>query len=62
MPAPIQIALVVLLAAVAVPLVFGLMNLIRGGDPARSQRLMRWRIGLQASAVLLAFVTVYWFR
>ncbi len=32
----------------------GLVSVVRGGgDPARSNRLMRWRIILQAAALLL---------
>jgi hypothetical protein len=31
----------------------GLFGLVRGGDPARSNRLMRWRVILQGAALLL---------
>jgi len=32
----------------------GMLGLVRGGgDPARSNRLMRWRVLLQAGALLL---------
>jgi len=35
-------------------LVAGMIGLVRGGgDPARSNRLMRWRVMLQAAALLL---------
>lgn len=40
-------------AAVAVVLVMGLFNTWRGGDPNLSQRLMRWRIGLQFVAIVI---------
>ncbi|HUG62723.1 MAG TPA: twin transmembrane helix small protein [Methylomirabilota bacterium] len=42
--------------AVLVVLLFGLGNMIRGGSPSRSQKLMRWRVGLQflAIAVIMA--------
>ena len=31
----------------------GLLGLARGGDPARSNQLMRWRVILQGAALLL---------
>lgn len=35
-------------------LVAGMVGLVRGGgDPARSNRLMRWRVILQGAALLL---------
>ncbi len=39
--------------AVAVVLMMGLYNTWRGGDPNLSQRLMRWRIGLQFVAIII---------
>ncbi len=39
--------------AVAVVLLLGLANMWRGGDPNLSQRLMRWRIGLQFVAIVI---------
>ena len=55
--------LFVLLAtlAVAAVLVFGLFNMMRGGSPDLSQKLMRWRVGLQFAAVLV-IVAVLYFR
>ena len=55
--------LFVLLAtlAVAAVLVFGLFNMLRDGSPDLSQKLMRWRVGLQFVAVL-AIVAVLYFR
>ena len=47
------------IAAVALVLFMGLANMARGGDPARSQTLMRWRVALQALAVVLAMLTIY---
>ena len=47
--------------AVAVALVFGLVNMLRGGSPNRSQQLMRLRVGLQAVAIL-AIVAALYFR
>lgn len=50
-----------LVVAVVVVLFFGLWNLSRGGNPNRSQKLMRWRVGLQALAitVIVLFALVH---
>lgn len=40
-------------AAVAVVLVLGLFNMMRGGSPNRSQTFMRWRVMLQFLAVVV---------
>jgi ABC-type Na+ efflux pump permease subunit len=47
-------------AAVAVILVLGLFNMMRGGSTSRSQNLMRWRVGLQFAAVILLMVALWW--
>ena len=47
--------------AVAVVLCLGLANMWRGGDPNLSQRLMRWRIGLQFVAIVI-IMGVMFFR
>jgi hypothetical protein len=39
--------------AVALVVLLGLVNLLRGADRNRSQLLMRWRVGLQFCALLL---------
>ena len=46
-----------LLAVVAV-LGLGLANMVKGDNPNRSQSLMRWRVILQAVAVLLMMLVV----
>jgi hypothetical protein len=46
-------------AAVAVVLVWGLSTLLRGNSPSLSQKLMRWRIGLQFVAILVIMLFVY---
>ena len=46
-------------AAVAVVLVLGLLNMMRGGSPNRSQQLMRLRVLLQALAILVIMAAVY---
>lgn len=40
-------------AAVAVVLFLGLLNMWRGGSPNLSQKLMRWRVGLQFVAIVI---------
>ena len=49
------------IAAVFAVLVLGLANMARGGSPNLSQKLMRWRVGLQFVAVLL-IMGVLFFR
>ena len=39
--------------AVLFVLILGLINLWRGKDPNLSQKLMRWRVGLQALAIVI---------
>jgi hypothetical protein len=48
-------------AAVAVVLLLGLVNMMRGGSPNRSQTLMRWRVLLQFVVVILAMGEI-WLR
>lgn len=45
--------------AVAVVLFFGLRTLMTGADANLSQRLMRWRIGLQLIAIVVIMLFVY---
>ena len=45
--------------AVAVVLLLGLVNMFRGGSANTSQKLMRWRVGLQALAILVLMLTLY---
>ena len=52
-------ALPVALAAVALVLLMGLWNMMRGGSASRSQTLMRWRVGLQFVAVIIIMVVIY---
>ncbi len=46
---------------VAGVLVAGLVNMLRGGSPNLSQKLMRWRVGLQFLAILI-IMGVLFFR
>jgi len=47
------------LAAVALVLLLGLWNMMRGGRPNRSQALMRWRVVLQFIAIII-IMAVLW--
>ncbi len=51
----------VAIGAVAIVLIFGLVNMLRGGSPNTSQTLMRWRVVLQFVAVVLIMATL-WFK
>jgi hypothetical protein len=57
-----NIVIVVALAAVSIVLVLGLFNMMRGGDSNRSQRLMRWRVGLQFVAIVVMVAAVWFTR
>mgnify|MGYP006209038487 CR=1 FL=1 len=58
----VKIGSIIAIAAVTVTLGLGLYSLFRGGAYARSHsnRLMRWRVGLQALAVLLLVIGMLW--
>ena len=45
--------------AVAAVLVLGLINMMRGGSPNRSQRLMRLRVLLQFVAIIVIMAAVW---
>lgn len=51
----------VAIGAVTLVLALGLVNMLRGGSPNRSQQLMRWRVGLQFLAVVI-MMGVIWFK
>ncbi|MGD0186663.1 MAG: twin transmembrane helix small protein [Roseiarcus sp.] len=53
MPSLPSAAVTVAILAVAVVLVLGFANLVRQGAGNTSQRLMRWRVGLQFVAILV---------
>ena len=48
------------IAAVAIVLVLGLVNMLRGGSPHVSQKLMRLRVVLQACAIAILVLAVWW--
>lgn len=45
--------------AVLVVLILGLVNLLRGKSPNLSQKLMRWRVGLQFLAIIIVMIAFY---
>jgi len=45
--------------AVAAVLVLGLINMMRGGSPNRSQQLMRLRVLFQFVAIIVIMVTIW---
>jgi hypothetical protein len=45
--------------AVLVVLLLGLANMVRGGSSSTSQKLMRWRVGLQFLAILIIMTTLW---
>jgi hypothetical protein len=48
------------IGAVALVLVLGLANMLRGGSTNRSQNLMRLRVVLQAVAILVILLVLWW--
>lgn len=57
-----DILILLAIAAVAVTLGFGIYSLFRGGDYARtnSNKLMRLRVVLQATAIVLLMAGLWW--
>jgi hypothetical protein len=47
------------ITAVAIVLVLGLINMMRGGSPNTSQKLMRMRVLLQFVAVVVIMITIW---
>ena len=54
-----NLAVAIACGAVALVLLMGLVNMWRGGDPNLSQRLMRWRIGLQFVAIVIIMCVLF---
>jgi hypothetical protein len=46
--------------AVAIVLLLGLVNMLRGGSPSRSQQLMRMRVLLQLVAIIVIMGVIWW--
>jgi len=47
------------IVAVAIVLLLGLVNMMRGGSPNRSQQLMRLRVLLQFVAIIVIMATIW---
>jgi hypothetical protein len=45
--------------AVVLVLIMGLWNLTRGKSPNLSQKLMRWRVGLQFLAIVIIMLFIF---
>ena len=54
-----KILLPIAVGAVAVVLLLGLFNMMRGGNPNRSQKLMQMRVLLQFVAIVITMVTIW---
>jgi hypothetical protein len=54
-----SVLLPIALVAVAVVLLLGLINMMRGGSPNRSQNLMRLRVLLQLVAIVITMAAVW---
>jgi hypothetical protein len=54
-----HIAVPIAIIAVAIVLVFGLVNMMRGGSPHTSQKLMRLRVLLQFIAIVVIMATIW---
>jgi hypothetical protein len=52
-------AVPIVIGAVAVVLLLGLVNMMRGGSPNRSQQLMRLRVLLQFVAIVVIMATIW---
>lgn len=52
----------VALGLVVVILLLGLWNMMRGGSPNVSQKLMRWRVILQFAAVVIVMAAIYFMK
>jgi hypothetical protein len=62
MDATVKYATTLALIAVAIVLLLGLWNMLRGTNPNLSQKLMRWRVGLQFLAIVVMMILVYFLR
>jgi Hypoxia induced protein conserved region len=52
----------VAIGAVAIVLLLGLINMMRGGSPQLSQRLMRLRVLMQFIALIVIMLTIWVMR
>ncbi len=54
-----MLILPIAVGAVALVLFLGLVNMMRGGSPNLSQKLMRWRVILQFVAIVVAMAAIW---
>jgi len=54
-----HVAVPLAIIAVAIVLLFGLVNMMRGGSPHLSQKLMRLRVLLQFVAIIIIMATIW---
>ncbi len=54
-----SIVLPIALGAVTIVLLLGLFNMMRGGSPNRSQRLMQLRVLFQFVAIVITMLTLW---
>ena len=47
------------IGAVLIVLILGLWNMMRGGSSNTSQKLMRWRVGLQFVAIIIIMAAIW---
>ena len=52
-------AIFVAIGIVAIVLIMGLVNMMRGGSPQRSQQLMRMRVMLQFVAIVVIMIAIW---
>ncbi len=62
METTVRIITMLVVAAVFLVLLAGLWNMMRGTSPNLSQKLMRWRVGLQFLAIVIGMLLVYFWR
>ena len=55
----VNILIPVGLAAVTLVLLAGLFNMLKNGSSSTSQKLMRWRVGLQFATIILVMLGFY---
>ncbi len=59
MDTPSKSVILAALIAVSIALLLGLVNMARGGTMSTSQKLMRWRVGLQFLAICIIMAAIY---
>jgi hypoxia induced protein len=54
-----QVLIPIAVASVAAVLLLGFINMMRGGNPWRSQHLMQMRVLLQFVAIVIVMLTIW---